>query len=455
MKERLKSNLGLKILSVFLGFFVWLLVVNVSDPKQSGERTVQLEIINDDVLTGAGLTYELAEKSSVTIDYTVHMRDSSQIQASDFRAYIDLADCNVLGAVPVRLEILNNKDRVTDVEANPSVVHVVTEPLQRKEFPLKVDMKGEAGKGYEINGYTTGVDTVWVSGPESLVGQITAVGIEVDVDGAEEDVTGTAGPILYDANGNPLNLGDRVSLDQTEIDYSLQILKVRQLALDFEVGGNVAEGYRFTGIECDTKTISVVGLRSQLASITSVTIPSSVLNVEGMTGGKTVEVDVSQYLPEGVRMVTDTGDTTIHIQLDVEKLSSKEYTIDAGDIELVGSNGEYEYTFVPDELKVTVEGLGEDLDSLSSDDIKASADVSGMEAGEHQAVITFEELEHGYEIVEYTPMAVRVTADTQFVDPGEDLDTGSQAGSKTEEGDSQTEDETEAGKRSASRTTVN
>ena len=77
--------------------------------------------------------------------------------------------------------------------------------------------------------------------------------------------------------------------DQTEIDYSLQILKVRQLALDFEVGGNVAEGYRFTGIECDTKTISVVGLRSQLASITSVTIPSSVLNVEGMTGGKTVE----------------------------------------------------------------------------------------------------------------------------------------------------------------------
>ena len=160
MKERLKSNLGLKILSVFLGFFVWLLVVNVSDPKQSGERTVQLEIINDDVLTGAGLTYELAEKSSVTIDYTVHMRDSSQIQASDFRAYIDLADCNVLGAVPVRLEILNNKDRVTDVEANPSVVHVVTEPLQRKEFPLKVDMKGEAGKGYEINGYTTGVDTV-------------------------------------------------------------------------------------------------------------------------------------------------------------------------------------------------------------------------------------------------------------------------------------------------------
>ena len=105
MKERLKSNLGLKILSVFLAFFVWLLVVNVSDPKQSGERSVQLEIINEDALTDAGLTYELVERSTVTIDYTVHMRNSSQIQPGDFRAYIDLADCNVLGAVPVRLEI--------------------------------------------------------------------------------------------------------------------------------------------------------------------------------------------------------------------------------------------------------------------------------------------------------------------------------------------------------------
>lgn len=450
MKERLKSNLGLKILSVFLAFFVWLLVVNVSDPKQSGERTVQLEIINDDVLTDAGLTYELAEKSSVTIDYTVHMRDSSQIQASDFRAYIDLADCNVLGTVPVRFEILNNKDRVTDVEANPSVVHVITEPLQKKEFPLKVELKGEAGSGYEINGYTTGVDTVWVSGPESLVGQITAVGIEAEVDGAEGDVTGTASPVLYDANGNPLNLGDRISVDQTEIDYTVQILKVRQLALDFEVGGNVADGYRFTGIECDTKTVSVVGLRSQLASITSVTIPSSVLNVEGLTQGKTVDVDVSQYLPEGVRMVSDTGDTVIHIQLDVEKLSSKVYTIDAGDIELVGSRGEYEYTFVPDELNVTVEGLNEDLNSLSARDIKASVDVSRMEPGDHQAAIVFEKLEHGYEIMEYTPIMINVTADAQFTGPGENLETGNSASTESEERDSRTSGNGEAEERSAS-----
>ena len=33
MKEKLINNLGLKILSCFLAFFVWLVVVNVSNPE--------------------------------------------------------------------------------------------------------------------------------------------------------------------------------------------------------------------------------------------------------------------------------------------------------------------------------------------------------------------------------------------------------------------------------------
>ena len=35
MKEKLTNNLGLKIISVFLAFFVWLAVVNISNPEVS------------------------------------------------------------------------------------------------------------------------------------------------------------------------------------------------------------------------------------------------------------------------------------------------------------------------------------------------------------------------------------------------------------------------------------
>lgn len=67
MKEKLINNLGLKILSCFLAFFMWLIVVNVSNPEVTGSKEVPLEIVNEQVLTKAGRTYELGGKDTVTV----------------------------------------------------------------------------------------------------------------------------------------------------------------------------------------------------------------------------------------------------------------------------------------------------------------------------------------------------------------------------------------------------
>ena len=58
MKEKLLNNLGLKILSIFVAFFVWLVVMNVSNPLTSGSKEVPLETVNGQVLTAANRAYE-------------------------------------------------------------------------------------------------------------------------------------------------------------------------------------------------------------------------------------------------------------------------------------------------------------------------------------------------------------------------------------------------------------
>lgn len=63
MKEKLINNLGLKILSCFLAFFVWLVVVNVSNPEVTGSKEVPLEIVNEQVLTRQEEPMNLAEKT--------------------------------------------------------------------------------------------------------------------------------------------------------------------------------------------------------------------------------------------------------------------------------------------------------------------------------------------------------------------------------------------------------
>ena len=112
MKEKLTNNLGLKIISVFLAFFVWLAVVNISNPEVSDYQEVPLEILNEGVLEANNLTYEVVGgKNTVTVSYKVQTLDTGTIKPSDFRAYIDLAEMyEPTGAVQVKVEVLRHKN---------------------------------------------------------------------------------------------------------------------------------------------------------------------------------------------------------------------------------------------------------------------------------------------------------------------------------------------------------
>ena len=54
MGKKLTNNLKLKILSVFLAFFVWLAVTNISNPDVTATKEVPLEVLNEDVLSTNG-----------------------------------------------------------------------------------------------------------------------------------------------------------------------------------------------------------------------------------------------------------------------------------------------------------------------------------------------------------------------------------------------------------------
>ena len=75
MKERLTNNLGLKIMSVVLAVFMWLIMVNVSNPLVTDSQEVPVEVLNESILEESDLTYELVGKKTVTVNYEVRIRD--------------------------------------------------------------------------------------------------------------------------------------------------------------------------------------------------------------------------------------------------------------------------------------------------------------------------------------------------------------------------------------------
>lgn len=408
MKERLINNLGLKILSVFLAFFVWLVVVNVSNPEVTRTKEVPLEIENEQVLLAANRTYEISGKNGVTVNYTVRTRDEYKIKASDFRAYIDLTELyDVTGSVPIKVEILNNKEIITSAAARPGVVQVKTEDLQRKRFELIVELKGTPADGFVPNGTTVEPDYVYVDGPVSKVGLISSVGLEVSIEGATEDLTGSAAPVFYDANGNKLVLSDRVHVDTDQVNYYVTLNKEKRLYLDFVVGGRAASGYQYVGLECDVQSVAVNGLKTNLASLTKITVPATVLNVDGATADKVVSVNLQDYLPEGVEIV-QSENSMVNVLLKVEPLRTRTFRLQESDIQKNGASDDNLYLIQPRQIEVVLQGLGDDLSSLQLTDLGARIDVTSMGEGSHRGVLTFNRSDI-FTIVSYTDFTMDVT----------------------------------------------
>lgn len=395
MKEILTRNLGLKILSVVIAFFIWFAVVSVSNPLENRSREIPLEILNGNVLEKAGLAFELeTKKSTVTVNYQVHSMDQTSVSAADFRAYINLADYYpATGTVPVSVEVLNNKDYLLEsVSVRPGVIRVKTEQIQQKDFDLRVNQSGQAASGYEVDRIELKPDLVTLRGPESVIGRINAVGVEINIDGINAETSGTAVPIFYDANGNKISLDDRVSVNVEEIAYTVYVMKTKVLALAFDVSGEPAEGYRYMGMEASADSVSVIGVESVIAGIPAIRIPGSVLNMDGATENQVITVDVEEYLPDKEN-ISIPWNSQVTVVLNIEKLEQKTLEVPVNRIIEEGETGDYLYEYSSDFVEITLEGLKADLEGIEVSDVSVEMDVSQMVPGTHQGILTVEGLE--------------------------------------------------------------
>lgn len=408
MKEKQNKRWGLKLLSILCAFLVWLGVVNVADPVVTNTVEVPVEIINEGVLTSNDLTYEIVGKKTTAISYEVKTTNAHKIRPADFRAYADMTELwDVTGSIPIKIEVLNHGDYL---ESNPvtrtSTIKIETEPLQRKRFDLKTQMVGELEDGYETGEITLSPSYIYVEGPESLIGQISSVGIEINLEEVSGDVQGVVEPNYYDANGNKITLSDRIKSDCEEVSYNMTILKVKNLTLDFQVSGTVAPGYRFTGVSCDVKTVPVVGLKSILASMHTITIPGEYLDITGARTDVVRTVNLEDFLPDNVT-IAGLKSHDVQVVMSVERLEERNYSVVTKELLMEGEKDDLVYRPVQDTITIRVRGLKDDLDSLEIHPDKVSLDVSELEEGIHTVtpVLT---LDDAFEVMNIPSVEVNV-----------------------------------------------
>ena len=93
MKNKITTNLFLKVLSVIMAFLFWLVIINMIDPTVAKTfRDIPVEILNENVITSANQVFEV--ESGDTVNVTVKGKRSfvETLSPRDFTAVADLSE---------------------------------------------------------------------------------------------------------------------------------------------------------------------------------------------------------------------------------------------------------------------------------------------------------------------------------------------------------------------------
>lgn len=430
----LTNNLGFKLLAVLFAFAMWLVVYNINDPSSSKTFTATVNIQNAQAVSDMGKCYEVMDGSG-TVSFRVTAKRSilEKLNYSDFTASADMSlmtlnEDGTEGSVPISIAATNYTASVK-LNGLTKYLKVSLEDLQEKQFVITADTKGKVASGFTLGDVSvSNPNVIKVSGPASVVGQISSVVATIDVSGMSVDISDNVVPVFYNADDEAIDT-TKLTLSNNTVTVSAKILSTKEVPINFNTTGTPADTYSVVGISCSPETVQIKGSSSVLNPITSIDIPEEVIDVSGANKDITTTVDISEYLPDGVTLTKNTQ-ASVSVTVRIEPYVTQSYSIPVSNITTNGLDSEYTLSYSQSTVTAGISGMSGDLAQLAAASIKGIIDVTTLGEGTHTVAVTLELDDSKY-------IAQNVTTDITITKKQTDSDNGTQSGSENGTGQTQ------------------
>lgn len=383
---KLTSNLSLKIVSFLFAIAVWLIVVNVGDPVTTKVyKNVPVTVLHEEFLTKEGQTYQVLEETD-KVNITVRARRSvlKEIKEEDFSVTADMRELIYMESVRIDVACEKYEDKIEALYQNHDTLLVSVEKMESKEFTIKVETEGIPAEGYTVGKISASPTKVTVSGPKSIVNRVDRVVTTINVDGALSVVEEEGAQlVLYDADG-AIVTDAHLTLSSQSCIVSVPIWPTKSVAVAVKPEGEVAKGYSYDKVSCYPTAVTITGESSLLAKVSEIEIPEGVVDISGATEDSEFQINIEQYLPEGIYLVDD-ANAKIKVTVGVSRQITKGYHIAVNQIGLLNAPEDYRVGFGDiTEFAVTLRGTASELEQMSESDIKCTVNLAGLGVGEHQ-----------------------------------------------------------------------
>lgn len=393
MKKSLTNNIGLKLLAFGFAFMLWFFVVNWDNPVTSRTyNDIPVSVEHEEVLTEQKKTYQIVDDTQF-ISVTVNAKRSilNKIKAEDIVAVADMKELYLQSQIPISVQITGYRER-TDYDSaspNPGNLQVAIEDNISKLFPITPVTTGTVRDGFVLGEVTSDPESVTINGPKSVIERIDKVAVEVSVSGLAEDAQMESSLVLYDADNDVIDqsrLGN--NLGQIGASVNVKLLHTKKVPITLDTGEMTAEaGYSIADITYSPQEIKIAGGDAVLEEIKEIAIPAGELAGEPLSKKTEKTVDITPYLPEGIKLVDENG-TNVVVTISVEKNGTKSFNLPVGSITVKNLQEDYKMSYSgTEDLEVHVAGSAQELSKLEIDK-SASIDLKDLkEAGKYKVPV--------------------------------------------------------------------
>lgn len=399
MKNKLTANISLKIVSLFFAFLLWLVVNNINDPIiERSYMNIPVKLLNTELITDSGQVYEILEDTAIIDRVTVWAPRSvfSSLNSGNIIATADVSELSSLDTIRINLTTNLNAGNVEKIEGSIDTVKLHIENMRTKTLALKATVSGSAEEGYQIGEITPDQNLVRVSGPESVVSQVSKAVVDVPVTGFTSDIADNAEIKLYDSEDNLIQ-DSRITQNIKSVGVKVSIYRTMEVPIYFSATGTPAAGYRVSGeIEGSIDRVMIAGKENALKNVNGIEISGDELDISGRKEDLVTEISLWDYLPENV-FLADASQNKVTVTVYIQPEVTRNLVVRGDSVEVVNVPEGYRATIeeLEENIDIGVKGFSADIYGIRGADLKGRVDIQKWMAEENM-----EEPVEGYYQVE-------------------------------------------------------
>ncbi len=364
------NNLFVRLISVVLGFLLWVVVSFSSNSQGTGLATTTQVLHNIPVIVLTSPQMMATSERPVRVNLSVSgsIFDVATVQAdsSGIRA---VANATTMGPGKHQVPIIIENSPSSAVTYVPETPYAEVNIQERVASPFSLNVKvvGKPQAGMRLGLPISSNNQIVVSGPDALVHQVTAVKALVDVTGSTDSVTRMVPVLPVNKNGQVVQ---GVFCNPETVTISVPVLSpVHQLQLVPFITGQPAAKWSVASVSITPSSISVTGpLQAKLPSY--LTLPP--VDVARLTHSKTFTVAIPAPF-NGAKLSVPVA------QVRVELAPKGSTTLQGIPIKIMGNTRGHQFTIQgPQFVRLTITGADSELENFQSQDVSVYVDVSGL-----------------------------------------------------------------------------